>query len=265
MDHPYWFRQDATKLLFPDLEWSRPQHASQAGKLLIIGGNAYGFAAPATAYMAASQAGIGSTRVMLPQRVRQLVGNLLDTVEYAMGNPSGGFSQMALSDVLEQAQWADGVLLAGDFGRNSETAVLIEKFLASYTGPVSLTKDAVDYFTPAPAALLQRPQSCLVLSSAQLQKLAIGAHTTTAFTFDMDLVRFVDALHDLTLAHPIILITKHLNSLIVAVNGQVSTTKVTTNLEIWRVMTAAQTIVWWLQNPSQPFEAMTTALYEIVK
>ncbi|HET6924541.1 MAG TPA: hypothetical protein VFH39_01775 [Candidatus Saccharimonadales bacterium] len=259
MQADYWHRQLAGKPLFPELEWSRPENRNQAGKLLIIGGNAHGFAAPGEAYGEATKAGIGSTRVVLPQRVKSLVGSVLPDVDYAMSNPSGGFSQLALNDLLMWADWADGVLLAGDFGRNSETAILLEKFLAHHAGQVTLTKDAVDYFTPSPQALLARDDTTLALSFAQLQKLAMNGRFTTAFTSDMDLIRCVDALHEFTTLHSVNLITKHLENLIVAVDGQVSTTKLE-EVKIWRLKTAAHASVWWLQTPAKPFEALTTSL-----
>jgi len=259
MDHTFWQRQTSDKPLFPDLLWSRPENRAHAGKLLVIGGNAYGFAAPAEAYAESLKAGVGLTRVILPLRVKSLVGKVLESVEYAMSNPSGGFSQLALGELLAQAEWADGVLLAGDFGRNSETAILLEKFLANYVGQVTITKDAVDYFTPNPAAILTRSQTTLVLSFAQLQRLAIGAKFTTAFTFDMDFFRLIDALHEFTEKHQISIVTKHLDNIFVAVTGEVSSTKVE-GLEVWRVRTAAHAATWWLQNPGKPFEALTTAL-----
>ena len=42
----YWHKQ-GTKPLYPDVIWSKPENKQAAGKLLIIGGHAYGFSAPA--------------------------------------------------------------------------------------------------------------------------------------------------------------------------------------------------------------------------
>jgi len=262
MTPEYWQRQAQGKPLFPDLLWSRPENRTYAGKLLVIGGNAHGMAAPAEAFAEAEKAGVGSCRVILPQSLKRLAGGVLPAVEFAMHNPSGGFSQMALGEMLQQAQWADGILLAGDFGRNSETAILLEKFLEKFQGQVTLTKDAVDYFTTTVQPVGERPQTTLVLSFSQLQKFATGSKFTTAFTFDMDFLRLIEALHDFTQQHPVNIVTKHLDTIFVAVDGQVSTTKLNPDPEIWRVRTAAHTATWWLQNPSQTFEALTTALVQ---
>jgi hypothetical protein len=260
MSHDYWHKQTHDKPLYPDLLWSRPERTAQAGKLLIIGGNAHGFAAAGEAFSEAQKAGAGTVRVVLPDSLQKTVGKVFAAGEYAPSTPSGSFSQQALDEFLAMSQWADGVLLAGDFGRNSETAVLLEKFLSKFSGEVTLTKDAVDYFNNAAGALLDRPQTTLVLSFAQLQKLAIQAHFDQAFRFDMDFLRLLEMLHDFTKRFKISIITKHLETVFVAVDGEVSTTKLAPDIEVWRVRTAATASVWWLQNPEKTFAALCSSL-----
>lgn len=260
MEREYWLRQEQGKPLFPELEWSRPENRLQAGKLLIIGGNLHGFAAPAEAYGEAVKAGIGTTRVLLPDALQKTVGRVLENGEYAPSTPSGSFGQKALDECLAAAGWADTTLVAGDLGRNSETAILLEKFLTKHTGAVTLTKDAVDYATAAPGAVLARPDTLLVLSLSQLQRLGIAAKFTAAVTFGMDLLRLVEWLHDFTATHSPYIIVKHLDNILVAASGQVSTTRLKTDLPVWRVQAAAQASVWWLQNPNRPLEALATAV-----
>ncbi len=260
MDRSYWRRQ-GTEPLYPDLLWSRPENRLHAGKLLIVGGNSHGFAAVAEAYNASVKAGIGTARVLLPDAIQKVVKMVLETADYAPSTPSGSFASKSLSDWLEHAAWADGVLLAGDFGKNSETSIVLEKFLSKFTGAVTITKDAVDYFYAHPDAILNRPDTTAVLSIAQLQRLAREAHYTQVVTFSMDLLHLVDWLHDFTSQNVCNITVKHLDTIFVAVNGQVSTTKSNQDLDgVWRVPTAAHSSVWWLQNPSKTFEALTTAL-----
>lgn len=260
MQNSYWHKQTIEQPLFPDLQWSRPEHKAQAGKLGVIGGNIQGFAAAAEAFAVASTAGVGSARVLLPDSLQKTVGRIFDVGEYAPSTPSGSFSQQASAAVLELAHWADAVLVAGDLAHNSETAILLEKFVQDYTGQLTLTKDAVDYFTATPKSLLERPDTLLVLSLAQLQKLAISAHFTSAFTFDMDLLRLIDTLRAFTMHYKLYIIVKHLDTILVSVNDQISTTKLSDDAPTWRVKTAAQASVWWLQNPTKSFEALTTAI-----
>lgn len=258
----YWHKQTPAEPLFPDLQWSRPENRQFAGKLLIVGGNVHGFAAAAEAYGLAEAAGIGTTRVLLPDVLQKTVRRIFPAAEYAPTTPSGSFSQRALGELLPLGAWADGVLLAGDLGRNSETAILLEKFITSYGGQVTMTRDAADYFTSSPRLILERPNTLLVISFAQLQKLALEAKYPAAFTFDMDLLRLIDQLHDFSLQYPLALIVRHLDNVIVAAGGEVSTTKVPAERLVWRLSTAARACVWWLQQPSKGFAALTTAVID---
>lgn len=258
----YWQTQSKDKPLFPQLEWSRPENRLQAGKLLIAGGNAHGFAAPAEAYAVAAKAGIGTGRVLLPDAVRKIVGQFLENGEFAPSTPSGSFSQRALDEFLLQSSWADAVLLAGDFGRNSETAILIEKFLRKSSLAVTLTKDAVDYITSAPHIALSRLDTLLVLSLSQLQRLGTAAKFTKPISFSMDLLHLAEWLHEFTNAHKPYIVVKHLDHVLVAAEGRVSSTKLHDDKPVWRVELAAKASVWWLQNPSKPFESITTAVLQ---
>ena len=255
-----WIKQTKDAHAFPDLAWSKPENKLHAGKLLIIGGNLHGFSAPATAYNEAGKAGIGSTRVLLPDAIQKVVKAFIPEADYGPSTPSGSFAGKSLDTWLLNAGWADGVLLAGDLGRNSETAIVIEKFASKYIGQLTIAKDAVDYFSTNAQTIIDRPDTTLVLSFAQLQKLAVQAKFAHAFTFDMDLVRLVDTLHAFTSQFPLAIVTKHLDIILVAHNGRVSATKLDTDQEIWRVATAAHTSVWWLQHSNKQFEALTTAL-----
>jgi hypothetical protein len=260
MQRDYWHKQTAEQPLYPDLLWSRPENKLHAGKLLVVGGNAHGFAAAGEAYGEAAKAGIGTARVLLPDSLQKIVGRVFEAGEYAPSTPSGSFSQRALAELLAMSQWADAVLLAGDLGRNSETAILLEQFIGKYVGQLALTKDAADYFTKTPEGLLNRENTLLVLSFAQLQKIAANVRFPKAFTFEMDFLHLVEALHEFTQQHRANLIVQHLQTVFVAAGGQVSTTKLAEDIEIWRVQTAARAAVWWLQNPAKPFEAISTAI-----
>ena len=261
MAYTYWSKQTPDKPLFPDLLWSRPEQKTAAGKLLIVGGNLHSFVAPAQAFNFADAAGIGLTRVLLPDAIKKLVGDMFETADFASSTPSGSFGQKALADLLEQAEWADGVLLAGDFGRNSETAILLEKFLDKYEGRVTLVQDSIDYVLSLPG-ILQQSNILLAVNLSQLQKLAVSVNFETAFTSNMDLLRFVEALHIFTELYKASIVVKHLDQMVVAVGGNISTTPAISSND-WQLKTAAYASVWWLQNPSKPFEALTTAVGNI--
>lgn len=256
----YWLKQKKDAPLFPDILWSRPESKQASGKLLIVGGNIHGFIDVGLSYQAAVNAGAGTVRVLLPDALRKIVGASLENCEFAPTTPSGSFARIALNELLINASWADCVLLAGEFGRNSETAIMLESFVQKYSGPLVVTRDALDYFFGHPELILNRPDTCIVGTTAQLQKLATGSHFTKAITTSLDLIRLVDILHDFQVLHKAHLITHQLGTTLVAAENKVSTTLVGDNEEIWRVPTAAAAAVFWMQNLQKPFEALTSSL-----
>ena len=257
----YWHQQQPDMPLFPDALWARPERRNTAGKLLIIGGNGYGFTAPAEAYAAAQQAGIGEARVALPDALKRTIGKTFAAGQFVPSTPSGSFSQKALADILDMSTWAEGVMLAGDFGRNSETAILIEKFITAYHGQLVVANDAADYIINTPAATLERSGTTLVISLGLLQKLATSLSFTKPFKFSMDLLRLIEALHEFSAAYPINIIVKHLGYTFVSIGGEISSTKSTEERDNWQVRAASYASVWLIQNQAAPFAALSSAIY----
>jgi hypothetical protein len=264
MADTYWSKQAKDKPLFPDILWSRPENKRLAGKLLVVGGNLYGFAAPGTAYGAALKAGIGTARVLLPDKLQKTVGKLIPEAEFAPSTLSGSFSKMALAQLLEASGWAERVLLAGDFGHNSETAILLDSFVNKFEGQVTVAQDSLDYFLGPRSPLIERPDTLSVINLGKLQKLAKNNRRSTPILHGMMLSELVETLHDWTTGNPGQIITKHADNFIVASAGQVSTTAATEESN-WQVELAAYASVWRLQNPKKPFEAMTTAVFAYSK
>jgi hypothetical protein len=75
----------------------------------------------------------------------------------------------------------------------------------------------------------------------------------------MDLVYLIDALHEFSEQFPVNLIVKHHTSLIVASQGNITSTTLADERAMWRLKTAVHAAVWWLQHPQQPFAALATA------
>ena len=261
MEDTNWLRQTPDKPLFPDLLWSRPENKRQRGKLLIVGGSSHGFAAPADAFAAAGKAGIGTARVLLPDSTQKIIGTSFAEAVFAPSTPSGSFSRQTLAELLENAGWADGVLLAGDFGRNSETAILLESFLDKYKGQVTIAGDSLDYFLETKSPALNREGTALVINLGKLQKLAKNNRPSTPVLHNMNLHELVTVLADWTNGSPATFITKHADNLVVAAGGKISTTpqKEESN---WQIDLAAYASVWLLQQPEKSFETITTVVYE---
>lgn len=257
----YWHKQTIDMPLFENILWARPETRHGAGKLLVAGGNAHGFSVVGEAYATAEKAGAGTVRSLLPDALKKTIGPL-GPYEFAPSTQSGGFGRDALNEFLLQANWADSVLLAGDLGRNSETSILLESFAKKYTGQLTLSKDAIDYFYNLPELIANRPQTVLVLNLGQLQRLGTALKFETPFLLSMGLVLLVQALHAFTEQFPeLIVITKELDTVVVAYRGRVSSTKLPgTSEDLWQTQIAAKAAVLGMQNPGQPFEAITSSL-----
>lgn len=250
-----WLRQTPDKPLFEDLLWSRPENRRHAGKLLIIGASSASFAAVSMAYAAASKAGIGTTRVLVPDSLEKMLFKVFPEAQFVSSTPSGSFARTSLGLICDAAAWADGVLLAGDFGKNSETEILLINFLDKYKGNLTLTGDSLDYFYEQPALILDRENTALVADFGQLQKLLSGR---LLLKQSMNLAQVVEALISFGESCSSSIVTAHSGQIIVAGGGQVSTTPAD-NIDL--VSLAAFAAVWDLQQPGKPFEALTTAVY----
>lgn len=254
-----WLRQEADKPLFPDILWSRPENRRLAGKLLIAGGSSHGFAAVGGAYAAAARAGVGSCRVLLPDVLQKSVERLLPEASFAPSTKSGGLAKSALADMLDEAGWADGVLLAGDFGRSSETAILLESFLVKYSGGLTLTGDSLDYFLTG-ELLFDRPDTVIVAGFSQLQRLAAAQPPFIGLKSSMSLHELVGGLNQLTENRQAAIVALHGGYALASYTGRTSTTPLSS---AGLTILAAYNSVWRLQQPGRPLEASTTANYDL--
>lgn len=257
MADTYWLKQ--TESLFPELEWNKPERRNQAGKLLIVGGNIHNLGAPAKAFETAKKIGIGDTHVALPDKTKRLVGSTLPEAIFLPSTNSGEFSSEATNQLLEYTLWADTVLLPGNFGRNSQVSILIEKLLGTYNGCVVMACDGVDNIIGSSELLFSRPKTTLILSFAQLQKITKILQLNYLVLFDMDLVKLVTTLHEITMIYPVAIMTLHNNQVLVAEGGKVSTTKYESaeKKPAWRVRAAATAATFQTWNPEKSFESLT--------
>jgi ADP-dependent NAD(P)H-hydrate dehydratase / NAD(P)H-hydrate epimerase len=262
-DFSYWQKQEPGKPLFPDIVWQKPEQKLHAGKLLLLGGSAHGFAAVAQAYSDAQKAGVGECRVVLPDALKKTIDPKTYDCVFVPTNQSGGITKNGLTQLKAAAAWADGMLLIGDAGRNSETAIVYEQLLATFPDKLTIiTRDAVDLLKSAWPELLQREQTVLIVTFAQLQKIFQSVYYPRTMLFSMQLSNLVDALHKFTITYPVTMTTFHQNQLVVAKAGDVSTTPWEEPMLIWRGSVAAKAAVFAIQQKTQLFKAITTSLAE---
>ena len=136
----YWQKQITSKPLYPEIEWEKPTRKDIAGKLLIIGGSTGSFSGVADAYATSKAAEIGEVKAVIPETLRKPTKDLPD-IMYAPSNTSGSFSTKSKEILLYSSQWADGVLLSGEYGRNSESAIALAYLIKNYKGLVKINEN----------------------------------------------------------------------------------------------------------------------------
>ena len=260
MDYSYWKRQTPGTPLFPDIEWSKPEQKSQAGKLGIIGGNKLGFAGVAEAYGVALATGAGNVRVLLPDALRKTIPTVITDTVFAPTNPSGSLSSDAIGEMNAVGEWANLILLIGDAGRSGETAVVYEQFIQKYSGQLVITRDAIDLVKNSAELLVERPNTVLVASFAQLQKIFQAVYYPKVLTFSMQLTNLVEAVHKFTITYPVTVVVLHKDHLVTASNGQVTSQVWNSPMMIWRGSVAAKAAAYWLWSPGKPLEAITSSI-----
>lgn len=263
MDREYWLKQQPGAPLFPNIEWDKPEQKSRAAKLLILGGNTHGFAAVAQAYQDALAAGAGECRVVLPDTLKKAIDPLALDCVFVPANASGGITKDSLPQLKAAAAWADVLLLIGDAGRNSETAIVYEQLLRVFPDKLTIiTRDALDLLKPLWPDMLHRQNTICIATFAQLQKLFQAVYYPKALLFSMQLTNVVEALHKFTVTYPATIAVFHNNQLIIAKDGQVSSTPWDNPMIIWRGSVAAKAAVYAAHSPTKLFQAVTTSLLQ---
>ena len=255
---PDFLKRQLDKPLYPKMLWSRPETVMGAGKLLIIGGQAQEFIHVAESYALTEKAGAGTIRVFMPDST-QRVTKMLPNIEYASSNPSGSFARNALAELLDASQWADGILLAGDLGKNSETSLMLADFLKKYTELAIITSLALESFTEPLLEIFNRPQTVIVCDFNDIQKFGIALQIETPITSEISQNDFAEILHKISSSHQAHLVINCSKDIWTAVNGQVTVTKKSKEHSI--IESASHAAVWLIQNPGKSPEALPTAAY----
>lgn len=260
MDYDYWLKQSADKPLFPDIEWGKPEQRSQAGKLAIVGGNKLGFAGVAEAYSSTQSNGVGYVRVLIPEALRKVIPPSITDTVFAPNNQSGSLSKDATPMLDALGEWADGLLMIGEAGRSSETAILYEQFVSNFNKPLTVTRDAIDLLKNSSDLLVSRPKTTLVVSFAQLQKIFQSVYYPKVLTFSMQLSNLVEALHKFTITYPACIVVLHKDNLVFSHDGRVVTMPWENPMAIWRGSVASMIATYWIWNPKKPLESAVASL-----
>ncbi len=262
-DLSYWQKQNQP--LFSDLLWNVPER--KTGHLAVVGGNQQNFATTIRISEYVSQHFPLETVVtFLPDTLRNQLPTL-PNIFFCASTTTGSFAKSA---ELQKA-FADyqSTLLIGDLSKNSATTIAlseaISRTVSSDRAPqLTITRDAVDSLISEMSNLLTRPNTFMLASMLQLQKIFRSVFYPKMILLAQPLVSAIETLHKFTLTYPTTIITLHQDQIIVAHHGQISTTHLVDTayspLSIWSGQLAANLTALNLYNPTKPFEASTAAI-----
>ncbi len=262
-DFSYWQKQ--TKPLFADLLWNIPEQ--KTGKINIIGGNSQNFhSVVRIAEFINQNFPIREIQLFLPDALRSQLPPL-PFLNFLPSTNSGSFAKTF--EVQHAFKNTDFTLLVGDLSKNSATAIAISDAIVQSIGdtpnPLLITRDAIDLLAPSFTQILEHPSLYLVTTMMQLQKIFRNIFYPKMIMLSQPLIPILETLHKFTLSYPhVTFVTLHENNIIVAHNGQITTTNLVDTsysaFSLWSGQLAAKIAVLNLYNPNKSLEATTSAI-----
>lgn len=252
-------KQDPKEPLFPDLLWSRPENKRSAGKLLIIGGQDGDFMNVSSCYTFAKEAGAGTIRLILPDSLKKIAGST-EGVEFAPANSSGSFARSALASFFDNSEWADHVLLAGDFGKNAETTIILDGFLLRGIKPISVSQNALSSIRIGLDQLINM-NILLIIERKIFQKIATAMRSevpVTSITTFSQMAKILEEISSKTKSSYVIIDDEQIWC---AKSGEVVSTAAKP-VDINAL--SAYCSVWLMQNPKKPLQALATAVNQAI-
>lgn len=251
------FLKQTSEPLFSNLLWNRPVSARQAGRLLLVGGQAGSFSVPNDIYLSAIAGGIGQCQIAFPDSLQKTLG-YTDAAIFVPSNPSGSLGKNSVASIIETAEEFDGIGVGGNLGNNSQTTVALESILTKVSVPVVIYDDALEVLRFTPDILARHPKRLLVLTMNELYKLAGRIKIALPAVKDggaMAKIEAITAIKAATQADYLVFGKE----VIVASQGQISLTNLGYIPE--PAVVYGISAVLWLQNQIKPFEGLTTAAY----
>lgn len=269
-DLSYWKKQ--TKPLFPDLAWNIPEQ--KTGNLAVVGGNSQTFSTVVRISEYANRTfPFSNVKTYLPDALRGKLPTLTN-LEFLPSTASGSFAKsFQLNTYISRA---DATLIIGDLSKNSATAIALADAISEEStdsdsnsstpnsNPLVITRDSVDLLAPEAGSWLTRKNTFIVGSMVQLQKLFRAVYYPRMILLSQPLLPTLETLHKFTLTYPVTIVTFQEGNIIVAHNGDITTTKLENTtyspLTLWSGQLATKILALNLYNPNKPFEATTAAI-----
>jgi NAD(P)H-hydrate repair Nnr-like enzyme with NAD(P)H-hydrate dehydratase domain len=255
--NPYWLKQTVDKPLYDNLLWSRPENKLQAGKIVVIGGNINSFAKTVNSYQLLISAGVGQVTILLPKPIFKVIGQISTDLIFCPSTDSGSFSSQSLDNFIDYTSSADGIFLSGELSNNSETLILIEKLINRVNKPIILSDDSIDLALHFDNSLLNRNNMIYVGNLDKFQKIFSKLNSTDAITSNISLSDLVRVMKNFSQKNLVSLVTIYNDYVVVASQGQVSTTLINKPIDRDIFKLVHHCVCWIIQNPETKFQALS--------
>ncbi|MBW4061990.1 hypothetical protein HJC99_05460 [Candidatus Saccharibacteria bacterium] len=256
---PNFIRQDDSPL-FPAILFNRPVTRGGAGRLLIAGGHTGELSQPTALFALAGAAGAGECLVALPDALLKLLAGTPSTT-FVASSPSGSLGREALGRLLELSEDMEAVALGVSLSSNSETAILIDRFIGETVRPVIAFDEAITLSLSNPHTLLKSADNLLVLTMPQVFKLADQLGVAVQIRPGGGLINKLEIVASVS-AQMAASMLVYGTEIIIAVPGQpLIVTPTDYRLSLYPAAYYALASVFWMQNPARRREGLATGAF----
>ena len=251
--------QPEEKLRLADILWNIPEQ--KTGTVAVLGGNGQNFASVAKLAETFAKMPIKEVRTYLPDSLKSKMPALPD-VYFAKATPIGSFDKSPELNAAMAA--ADVALLAGDFSKNSATAIALAEAIRSSDKPTVWAKDTVELLAMEAQVLLPEGNITIIATLSQLQKLLRAIYYPKMLLLSMPIQPVKEVLHKFTLSYPVTILTLHEGQIMIANGGEIYTMPLEksgyTPLTLWLGDLPAKITALQAWNPAKPYDATIAAL-----
>jgi NAD(P)H-hydrate repair Nnr-like enzyme with NAD(P)H-hydrate dehydratase domain len=257
--NPEFIRQ-TDNALFPQILYNRPVTRSGAGRLLIPGGHSSEISQPTALFHLCVASGAGECIVALPDTLVKILAGAPSTT-FVGSSPSGSLGRAALGRLLELSVDMDAVTLGVSLSSNSETSILIERFVAETVRPVIAVDEAIALLTPNPQALIAKPENLLILTMAQVFKLADQLGVPIQIRPGGGLMNKLEIIAAVAKQVSASMLIYGTETIIASPGEPLIVTPTNYQLGLYPVVYYARASVFWLQNPTNRRAGLGAACY----
>lgn len=253
------YELQGTQPLYPKIFWNRPTNKNRAGRLLIVGGHKHEFSGVQAIYQVAEAAGSGYVQAAMPDTLRPLVGGG-EFGYFLPATVSGSLGRAALGELLHLASEYDAVVLGANLTNNAETAILVESLIQKSDQPLIITEETIDILKFHADFITGNPHALVVTTMKGLFGLANNQHIPLAIKPNSGVLGKLEILQQLVDISRCSYVVFD-KDIMVASAGKLSLTPLQVELTSQPTIAIGLAGTFWLQQRSQPFEALTGTAY----